>query len=71
MKKLVVGGTYKHFKGGIVKVLAEGKHTETEEEMVVYLHLDKPQIWVRPKSMFLDKAVKNGRKVERFKLVKK
>jgi hypothetical protein len=67
---LVVGGRYRHFKGSKVLVLAEAKHSETTEPLVVYVHLDTGDIWVRPKKMFLEKVEKDGKRVERFKLVR-
>lgn len=54
--EVVVGGTYKHFKGHLIKVIVIAKHSETEEKMVVYNHLDTGEIWVRPYDMFLSKV---------------
>ena len=44
---IVVGGTYKHFKGRFYKGLHLATHSETEEPMVVYqaFYGDKA-IWV-------------------------
>jgi hypothetical protein len=70
MKKLVIGGIYQHYKGSRIKVLAEALHSETLEEMVVYLHLEDGVIWVRPKGMFLENVKVNRRSMERFKLIK-
>ena len=53
-----VQGKYRHFKGSIVEVLGIALHTETKEEMVVYVHPDKIEgyeensMWVRPRPMF-------------------
>ena len=60
-------GKYLHFKGAEIEVLMEAKHSESLEEMVVYKHLDTGEIWVRPKKMFLEKVVVNGKKTPRFK----
>lgn len=35
-------------------ILEEGKHSETQEEMIVYKNLRDTQIWIRPKSMFFE-----------------
>lgn len=57
-------GFYRHFKGTIVEVVGIALHSETEEEMVVYLHPDpvkeKPEntMWVRPIDMFLEEVDK-------------
>ena len=57
-----------HFKGGMYKMLGIAQHSETLEEMVVYQALyGKHEIWVRPKTMFFDKVVRNGIKMDRFK----
>ena len=55
---------YRHFKGGLYMILEECKHSETQEEMVVYKNLKDNQIWVRPKYMFFEN-VKPGK--PRFK----
>ncbi len=49
------GERYRHCKGGLYTVLAVATHTETMEEMVVYKSDENGSVWVRPKSMFLDK----------------
>ncbi len=57
-----------HFKGGLYKMLGIAQHSEALEEMVVYQALyGKHEIWVRPKTMFFDKVVRNGIKMDRFK----
>lgn len=53
MERIIeVGKTYKHFKGHVVNVIALAKHTETEETLVVYKHLETNDIWARPYDMF-------------------
>ena len=52
MDKIVIGGTYKHFKGNMYKVVGIAKHSETLEEMVVYEALYNNTLWVRPISMW-------------------
>ena len=62
-------GKYQHFKGNLYLVLGTVKHSETLEEMVLYISLyDNPrsQMWVRPKKMFLEEVVVEGKKVSRF-----
>lgn len=50
---IIVGKTYKHFKGNLYKVLCIATDSETNEEVVVYEALyDKHMIWVRPYDMF-------------------
>lgn len=69
--KPVKRGKYLHFKGAKIEVLMEAKHSETLEEMVVYRHLDTGEVWVRPKKMFLEKVTIGGKKVPRFKYLRK
>ena len=46
-------GRYKHYKGNDYEVLHIAKHSETQEDMVVYRALYGENIvWVRPKSMW-------------------
>ena len=54
MREIKVNGTYRHFKGHIIPVLAIAKHTETMEDLVIYQHGD--QIWARPREMFLSEV---------------
>ena len=66
-------GIYKHFKDHLVEVLYIAKHTETDEKMVVYKHLDTNEIWVRPYDMFTSKVDKEKYpdigQIYRFELV--
>ena len=68
-------GKYKHFKGNLYEVIAIAKHSETLEEFVVYKALyesDKTkfgQVWIRPKSMFLEQVEVNNKKVPRFEKI--
>jgi len=57
MRKLKIGGIYKHFKGDKYLVLGVVRHSETKEEMVLYRQLyGEGELWVRPKAMFLEKV---------------
>ncbi len=56
MEKLKIGGTYKHYKGQLYKVLQIVRHSETLEEMVYYQCLyqnDLGTYWVRPIDLFV------------------
>jgi len=65
-------GVYKHYKGGMVEVIALAHHSETLEEMVVYKTLyenrtfGKGSIWVRPLKMFTERIDVNGKSIQRF-----
>ena len=48
------GDLYKHFKGGVYRILYRAKNTETLEDMIVYQSLETNEIWVRPAEMFFE-----------------
>ena len=54
--EVVVGRTYRHFKGALCKVIALAKHSESLEKMVVYNHLGTNEVWVRPYDLFVSKV---------------
>lgn len=58
-RELVVGGLYRHFKGGTYRVLCTALHTETNETLVIYQStIDSHAIFARPKDMFLSEVDK-------------
>lgn len=60
-------GRYRHFKGREYEVLFTAKHSETEEDMVVYRALyGEGGIWVRPASMWYEIVEKDGVSYTRF-----
>jgi len=60
-------GIYRHYKGNEYEVIAVAKHSETEEEMVVYRALHGEYgVWVCPYKMFVEAVELDGLKVERF-----
>ena len=69
MKSLEIGGIYEHYKGTRVRVLFEAIHSENQEHLVIYMHLEDGIIWARPKHMFLENVVVDGKEVERFKKI--
>lgn len=59
---------YKHFKGGLYKLIGFAKDSETLEDMVKYQALyGEKGLWVRPKKMFFEKVIKDGIEIDRFK----
>ena len=54
-------GFYKHYKGGVYEVIGTARHSETEEDLVVYKAVDASAgMWVRPIGMFFER-VEDGR----------
>ena len=60
-------GRYRHFKGKEYKVLGVARHSETEEELVVYRALYGGfGLWVRPVSMWNEAVERDGKTFRRF-----
>ena len=60
-------GRYRHFKGNEYEVLHLARHSETEEEMVVYRALYGDfSVWVRPASMWNETIERDGKSFRRF-----
>ena len=60
-------GLYKHYKGNEYTVLGTARHSESQEEMVVYRQeYDEHSLWVRPKRMFAELVTVAGRSIPRF-----
>jgi len=60
-------GRYRHYKGNEYEVIGIARHSETEEELVVYRKLyGDCSLWVRPLGMFMENVVVNGVEVKRF-----
>ena len=60
-------GIYEHFKGQRYEVLAVGKHSETEEELVFYRTLyGDYSFWARPLAMFDEHVERDGYSGPRF-----
>jgi hypothetical protein len=64
-------GKYRHFKGGEYEVLGVARHSETDEQLVVYRSLqgDSASLWVRPLTMFTEKVTLGSRLVQRFEFM--
>ena len=64
---MVQPGRYRHFKGYEYEVLGVARHSESEEEYVVYraLYGDRG-LWVRPTTMFLERVFVDGQSMPRF-----
>lgn len=57
---VLVNRIYRHFKGDYYIVVGIAKHSETEEEMVVYRQLyGAGELWVRPMSLFISEVDRN------------
>ncbi len=64
---MVSPGIYRHHKGQQYEVLGVARHSETEEEFVVYRALyGERGLWIRPLAMFTERVEKGGVSVPRF-----
>ena len=64
-------GRYRHYKGKDYLVIGVARHSETEEELVVYrTDYGDRSLWVRPKAMFLETVEVDGQIVPRFLFVR-
>ena len=58
---------YRHFKGKEYEVLGVARHSETEEELVVYRALYGDfGLWVRPARMWNETVERDGKTYRRF-----
>ncbi len=63
-------GLYQHYKGQQYRVVGVAKHSESEEELVVYQALYGAfGLWVRPLTMFLEQIEIAGQLQPRFALL--
>ena len=64
-------GIYQHSKGQLYQEFNVARHSETEEQLVVYQCLyGDYSMWVRPLSMFTETVqLEDGQLIPRFKLI--
>lgn len=60
-------GPYRHFKGGRYEVIGTVRHSETDEEMVLYRALyGQGGLWVRPRALWDEPVRRDGYDGPRF-----
>ena len=63
-------GLYQHYKGNHYEVIGVARHSETEEELVVYRALyGERGLWVRPREMFEGCVPHEGVCIKRFEYI--
>lgn len=63
-------GRYRHYRGQEYEVLGVARHSETEEEFVVYrAEYGERGLWIRPAAMFVETVIVAGHSCPRFQLV--
>ena len=64
------GQIWRHFKGGVYRVLYLAYHTNTAEELVIYTSDDGGDaVWARPAYMWLETVERDGKSQPRFELI--
>lgn len=72
---IVKNGIYKHYKGKYYAVIGICHHSETLEELVLYVMFDerppfgKDSLWARPVDNFMGTVEVNGKKVPRYEYI--
>ena len=67
---MIQSGRYRHYKGKEYQVIGIAKHSETEEDLVVYRALyGTCGLWVRPAKMFDEKIEIEGKLISRFERI--
>jgi len=68
--KVLKSGLYQHYKGNQYEVIDVVRHSETEEELVLYRALyGERGLWVRPLEMFKESVNIDGLCMPRFEYV--
>ena len=69
---MIKPGVYRHYKNQEYRVIDVVKHSETEEDLVLYECLyDNPRskLWVRPLKMFIETVEVDGKTMPRFEFL--
>ena len=70
-KNSLIGREFRHFKGNRYRLEGFATDSETLEGMVVYRALyGERGLWVRPAKMFFETVERDGKRMQRFELVK-
>jgi hypothetical protein len=64
-------GIYRHFKGNLYQLMDQARHSETQDEYVVYRALyGERGLWVRPLAMFREQIERDGKVMARFEFIR-
>ncbi|MBV1930302.1 MAG: DUF1653 domain-containing protein [Porticoccaceae bacterium] len=60
-------GIYRHFKGNRYELIDIARHSENQEQYVIYRALyGERGLWIRPLAMFDETIERDGKRVKRF-----
>lgn len=48
---------YRHSKGGLYRLIGRGRHSETQDQVVIYQSVETNYLWVRPAAMWVEEVV--------------
>ena len=69
---IVRPGIYRHDKGNEYTVIGIARHSETDEELVVYRpEYGDGSLWVRPLAMFQKMVTVEGKELPSFQLLRR
>ena len=74
VRKIEIGGIYKHIRGHVYEVIGIAKDSDTLNEKIVYKNVETGELWLRDEDEFLSKVDKNKypdiEQIYRFELMK-
>lgn len=63
------GDKYRHYKGGIYKIVCIAKHADSRRTMVIYESVDDLKLWALDFNAFDSIKIIDGRVVKRFEVI--
>ncbi len=70
--EIIKNGLYRHYKGKNYKLIDIVKHSETQEDLILYQCMyqnDSSTLWVRPITNFFSKVIMDGIEIDRFSYI--
>jgi len=66
----MTGALYRHYKGGLYRLLMDATDEATMTQVVIYRSEETGRVWVRPRASWLDHwDTSDGTRVRRFEPV--
>jgi hypothetical protein len=62
----LIGKPCTHFKGGRYYIVGFAKHSEDHSALVIYRSATSAEMWARPRDLFFDTVIHDGKEVSRF-----
>lgn len=64
-------GLYQHFKGGVYEALGVARHSDGDQELVIYRSQKDAGLWARPLAEFMETVERDGYQGPRFRYLEK